>query len=175
MTTTTHWIGCASCFLLLASYANPGPPEFEITYREDGEFRVHVGRISRQGLLRVHLDGKLALEQPLPLGPVHLAWADVVVAAVVLLLAHHTIIGYPVFLLSFLFAFLGLLGLTFWWTGPWPYGYAIAFGVALVVLGIQIFSIGLVGEIIIFTQAKNLKEYRVSDMMESRDEGEGNP
>lgn len=51
----------------------------------------------------------------------------------------------------------------------------LIFGVALVVLGIQIFSIGLVGEIIIFTQAKNLKEYRLSDAMESRDAGENPP
>lgn len=46
----------------------------------------------------------------------------------------------------------------------------LIFGVALVVLGIQIFSIGLVGEIIIFTQSKNLKEYRVSDVLESKGE-----
>ena len=36
-------------------------------------------------------------------------------------------------------------------------------GVMMIVLGVQIFSIGLVGEIIIFTQAKNLKEYRLID------------
>lgn len=48
----------------------------------------------------------------------------------------------------------------------------LIFGVAMVVLGIQIFSIGLVGEIIIFTQSKNLKEYRVSNVLESRSEGE---
>jgi len=51
----------------------------------------------------------------------------------------------------------------------------LIFGMALVVLGIQIFSIGLVGEIIIFTQAKNLKEYRVTDILESRDDGENHP
>ncbi|MBU0755645.1 MAG: glycosyltransferase [Planctomycetes bacterium] len=48
----------------------------------------------------------------------------------------------------------------------------LIFAVAMVVLGIQIFSIGLVGEIIIFTQSKNLKEYRVSDVLESKREGE---
>ena len=46
----------------------------------------------------------------------------------------------------------------------------LIFGVALFVMGIQIFSIGLVGEIIIFTQSKNLKEYRVSDVLESKGE-----
>lgn len=39
-------------------------------------------------------------------------------------------------------------------------------GVMFIVLGVQIFSIGLVGEIIIFTQAKNLKEYRLYDEAE---------
>ncbi len=39
-------------------------------------------------------------------------------------------------------------------------------GVMLIVLGVQIFSIGLVGEIIIFTQAKNLKEYRLFEEAE---------
>ncbi len=42
----------------------------------------------------------------------------------------------------------------------------LVLGVMLVVLGVQIFSIGLVGEIIIFTQAKNLKEYRLIDEQE---------
>lgn len=40
---------------------------------------------------------------------------------------------------------------------------SLVLGVMLVVLGVQIFSIGLVGEIIIYTQAKNLKEYRLID------------
>ncbi|MBI4878936.1 MAG: glycosyltransferase [Planctomycetes bacterium] len=39
-------------------------------------------------------------------------------------------------------------------------------GVMLIVLGVQTFSIGLVGEIIIFTQAKNLKEYRLFEEAE---------
>jgi len=46
----------------------------------------------------------------------------------------------------------------------------LIFGVAMVVLGIQIFSIGLVGEIIIFTQSKNLKEYRLSNVLKSDNE-----
>lgn len=43
---------------------------------------------------------------------------------------------------------------------------SLVLGVMLIVLGVQIFSIGLVGEIIIFTQAKNLKEYRLFDEQE---------
>jgi mannose/fructose/N-acetylgalactosamine-specific phosphotransferase system component IIC len=34
-------------------------------------------------------------------------------------------------------------------------------GFLLVVLGVQIVGFGLVGEIIIYTQARNLKEYKV--------------
>ncbi len=39
-------------------------------------------------------------------------------------------------------------------------------GVLLVVLGVQIIGFGLVGEIIIFSQARNLKEYRVERVYE---------
>lgn len=56
----------------------------------------------------------------------------------------------------------------------------LVLGVLLIVLGVQTFSIGLVGEIIIFTQAKNLKEYRLYDEPEEterkrrrRDRGPG--
>ena len=38
---------------------------------------------------------------------------------------------------------------------------ALVFGVALIVIGVQTFSIGLVGEIIIFTTARNTREYTV--------------
>ncbi len=43
---------------------------------------------------------------------------------------------------------------------------SLLLGVMLMVLGMQVFSIGLVGEIIIFTQAKNLKEYRLYEEAE---------
>jgi glycosyltransferase involved in cell wall biosynthesis len=43
---------------------------------------------------------------------------------------------------------------------------SLVLGVMLIVLGVQTFSMGLVGEIIIYTQAKNLKEYRVVDEKE---------
>jgi glycosyltransferase involved in cell wall biosynthesis len=39
-------------------------------------------------------------------------------------------------------------------------------GVILMVLGIQTFSIGLVGEIIIFTHAKKIKEYHIEQLLE---------
>ena len=39
-------------------------------------------------------------------------------------------------------------------------------GVMLIMLGVQIFAIGLVGEMIIYLQAKNLKEYRTYDETE---------
>jgi hypothetical protein len=38
---------------------------------------------------------------------------------------------------------------------------ALVFGVALIVIGVQTFSIGLVGEIIIFTTARSVREYTV--------------
>lgn len=44
------------------------PPEFKINYQSDGRFFVHVDEVSDFGLLKIYLDGKLALEKPLPLG-----------------------------------------------------------------------------------------------------------
>ena len=38
--------------------------------------------------------------------------------------------------------------------------------VLLIVLGVQIVGFGLVGEIIIFSQARNLKEYRIERIWE---------
>jgi len=42
----------------------------------------------------------------------------------------------------------------------------LIFGVLLMVLGIQLLSIGLIGEIIIFTHAKKIKEYKVDKTLE---------
>ena len=42
----------------------------------------------------------------------------------------------------------------------------LLFGVLLLVLGVQIVGFGLVGEIIIFSQARNLKEYRIERIYE---------
>jgi len=50
-------------------------------------------------------------------------------------------------------------------------------GLLISVLGVQVIGFGLVGEIIIFTRAKNVREYRVEKVWESRDEsddGDGN-
>ena len=43
-------------------------------------------------------------------------------------------------------------------------------GVLLIVLGVQILGFGLVGEIIIFSQARNLKEYRIERIYEREEE-----
>ena len=42
---------------------------------------------------------------------------------------------------------------------------ALILGSLLVVLGIQIIAIGLIGEIIIFTHAKEIKEYRIDKII----------
>lgn len=50
-------------------------------------------------------------------------------------------------------------------------------GVLLFVLGVQVIGFGLVGEIIIYTRARNVREYRVEKVWEGRDEpldGDGN-
>jgi len=38
--------------------------------------------------------------------------------------------------------------------------------VTMIVLGVQIIGFGLVGEIIVFTQAKNIREYRIERIYE---------
>jgi glycosyltransferase involved in cell wall biosynthesis len=43
----------------------------------------------------------------------------------------------------------------------------LTLGVLLIVLGVQVLGFGLVGEIIIFSQARNLKEYRIERIFES--------
>ncbi|QXD16211.1 glycosyltransferase [Rhodocaloribacter litoris] len=42
---------------------------------------------------------------------------------------------------------------------------ALLFGVLLIVLGVLLFAIGLVGELIIFVHAKDLKEYRIEQIV----------
>ncbi len=44
----------------------------------------------------------------------------------------------------------------------------LVFGVVLIVLGAQLFSIGLIGELIIFTHSREMKEYHVDQVYESR-------
>jgi len=45
-------------------------------------------------------------------------------------------------------------------------------GFLMIVLGVQIIGFGLVGEIIIYTQARNLREYRVERIWERPDDGD---
>lgn len=42
----------------------------------------------------------------------------------------------------------------------------LLFGILLIVLGIQIFAIGLIGEIIIFTHARETREYTIEEIIE---------
>jgi hypothetical protein len=42
----------------------------------------------------------------------------------------------------------------------------------LVVLGLQLFAIGLLGELIIFTHAGHVKDYQVDEVIEFRGESE---
>jgi len=39
----------------------------------------------------------------------------------------------------------------------------------LVVLGLQLFSLGLLGELIIFTHARSLKEYKIAEIIGADD------
>jgi glycosyltransferase involved in cell wall biosynthesis len=45
---------------------------------------------------------------------------------------------------------------------------ALLLGSLLVVLGVQVFALGLIGELIIFTHAGNLKEYKIAEIIERR-------
>jgi glycosyltransferase involved in cell wall biosynthesis len=47
---------------------------------------------------------------------------------------------------------------------------ALLLATLLVVLGMQIFALGLLGELIIFTHARDLKDYRVEEVIEYHDE-----
>jgi hypothetical protein len=46
-------------------------------------------------------------------------------------------------------------------------------GVLMIVLGVQIIGFGLVGEIIVYTQARNLREYRIERIWERRNDDQG--
>lgn len=71
--------------------------------------------------------------------------------------------------LIFLFGSFILTWLTirkFWFEAGLYNAPAFLLGLMLVVLGVQIIGFGLVGEIIIYTQAKNLREYRIERIWE---------
>ena len=50
---------------------------------------------------------------------------------------------------------------------------ALLFGVVFVVLGVQLFAIGLIGELVIFTHGRELKEYTVAKVVRRNDLGAG--
>jgi glycosyltransferase involved in cell wall biosynthesis len=49
----------------------------------------------------------------------------------------------------------------------------LLFGVVFLVLGVQLFALGLIGELIIFTHGRELKEYSVAEIVSLRDPGSG--
>jgi len=55
----------------------------------------------------------------------------------------------------------------FWFDQPISGRPLLLLGVLLIVLGVQVLGFGLVGEIIIFSQARNLKEYRIERIYDS--------
>lgn len=48
-------------------------------------------------------------------------------------------------------------------------------GIFLIVLGVIVGSIGLIGEIIIFTQSRNLRDYHIDRIVEGGESGSGDP
>jgi hypothetical protein len=72
--------------------------------------------------------------QPLPLGPVHLVLQDVVLLGSGVLCAWLNGDPWALYVPQlFLVVYLWFLGSSLFWTGVWPCGYAVAFGVGLVV------------------------------------------
>ena len=49
-------------------------PVFEVEFKKEGEFFVHVNRVSEQNTLRIWLNDEIALEKFLPLGPGEGEW-----------------------------------------------------------------------------------------------------
>lgn len=75
-----------------------------------------------------------SLGKPLPVGSIHLVPQDGVMVLILYLLAQHEPFFPPIYLpIVFLTAYLLQLGLTFWPLGQWPYAYAMAFGIGLIV------------------------------------------
>jgi hypothetical protein len=72
--------------------------------------------------------------KPLPLGPIHLIAQDAVFLGLVYLYLFSSPYALPGVVLSFLVPYLTILGFSFFCTGVWPFGYALAFGLGAVVL-----------------------------------------
>ena len=71
-------------------------------------------------------------------------------------------LGLALFLFSiYLFVYRILL------LGPIAGRPLLLLGALLLVIGIQLISIGLLGELIIFTRARDIKEYNIEEIIES--------
>jgi hypothetical protein len=71
--------------------------------------------------------------KPLPLGPIHLVWQDVIVVGILLMCLHGTPLGRVWAMGAFLLTYLAALGVSFWITGPWWMGYVVLSGMGLAV------------------------------------------
>ncbi len=73
-------------------------------------------------------------KKPLPLGPVHLVPQDILFVGTIVALTWLSGDEWALFVPQVLLAlYAGLLGITFFTTGAWPWGYAVAFAVGLTV------------------------------------------
>lgn len=52
------------------------PPEFEITFHEDGEFEIEVGKVSQNNKLQISVNGDVVLEEELRLGEGKGPWKE---------------------------------------------------------------------------------------------------
>jgi hypothetical protein len=116
-----------------------------------------------------------SVQKPLPLGPVHLVWQDLVVFLAIGILASFQIDLRPVqLLMRFLLFYLGLLSLTFPRTGQRVIGYVMAFGLGLVVRLWHTPALGLEAALLLYPVAylglrRSLGAFRQwnSDVLES--------
>lgn len=81
-------------------------------------------------------------------------------------------IGLPLFVLGSL-ATLALVSNRLFGGVPLADRPALIFAVLMVVLGVQIIAIGLVGEIIVFANARRIKQYEVREVIRHEDPGSG--
>jgi hypothetical protein len=69
--------GALTQFLYSAAKADlRTTPTFHVTYERPGKFTVHVDTVSARGVLRITLDGTVALEKELPTGPGEGEWKE---------------------------------------------------------------------------------------------------
>jgi hypothetical protein len=70
---------------------------------------------------------------PLPLGPIHLVWQDILVVGLLSACLHGTPCGRIWVLEAFLIAHQATIAVSFWLTGPWWMGYVVVFALGLAV------------------------------------------